>query len=95
VLETAELLRSHGLVVDTALVFLDREQGGKKNLAKCGVNAHCVTNIGSLVRVLKDAGRLSGELSQRLISFTNNVKSSMEGEEKCLFIFDFLNSVLF
>jgi len=95
VLETTELLRSHGLVVDTALVFLDREQGGKVNLARHGVNAHCVTNIDSLVKVLKNAGRLSEELSKKIISFTYSVKTSMEGIEKCLFIFNFLIAMLF
>ena len=49
VLETAALLRSQGLVVDSALVFLDRQQGGQQILAENGINVFCVTDIALLV----------------------------------------------
>jgi orotate phosphoribosyltransferase len=51
VLETASLLRSQGLVVDSALVFLDRQQGGQQILAENGIQAFCVTDIALLVGI--------------------------------------------
>ncbi len=82
VLETAILLRSHGLVVDTALVFLNRNQGGMENLAKHGIVAYCVTTIEDLVKSLREADRISDELSQKVISFTSSSKTSLNGSYK-------------
>lgn len=79
ILETANLLRGFGLVVDTALVFLDRSQGGLESLAHHGITAHCVTDIQTLVKSLSEAGRISEIQSLKVLDFTTNNKTPSLG----------------
>ena len=39
ILETVAALREEGLVVDLVVIFLDREQGGERNLRERGITA--------------------------------------------------------
>ena len=50
--ETVEALTSEGLKVHDAVVLLDREQGGKENLAATGVQLHSVISISQLLDCL-------------------------------------------
>lgn len=72
VLETATILRQHGLVVEEALVFLDREQGSKDNLMRHGITAHTVTNVTNILNYLKESGKICTEVCQKVTNFTNN-----------------------
>ncbi|XP_078734075.1 uridine 5'-monophosphate synthase isoform X2 [Lampetra fluviatilis] len=58
VLETADVLRQHGLQVRDALVLLDREQGGRETLAGAGITLHSVCTVSRLMQVLLDRGRV-------------------------------------
>ena len=69
VLETAKILRDHGLVVKDALVFLDREQGGKKNLELNGINVHTVTNVTTLLEVLRESKKINQEEYEKVTNF--------------------------
>lgn len=82
VLETATLLRQHGLVVDRAVVFLDREQGGQAILSEAGVKAECVTNISTLMTTLLKHGRINQSTVDQVAEFLNNnkVKAKTPGE---------------
>ncbi len=40
ILETAEVLRAEGLIVNCAIVLLDRQQGGYKNLQGQGIQLY-------------------------------------------------------
>ena len=83
VLETATLLRQHGLVVDRAVVFLDREQGGQAILSEAGVKAECVTNISTLMSTLLRHGRINQATVDQVAEFLHNnkVKATTPGEE--------------
>ena len=72
VLETAKLLRDHGMVVKDALVFLDREQGGKKNLEQNGINVHTVTNVTNLLDILKESSKITLDEYQKVKEFLQN-----------------------
>ena len=74
VLETAKLLRQHGLVVDLAIVFLNRDQGGQEVLEEAGIKMRCVTDISKLMSLLKDNGRVGQETVDRVTEYVKNNK---------------------
>lgn len=51
ILTVAQILRNHGLIVQDAVVFLDREQGGREYLASFGIQVHPVLTISHLLEV--------------------------------------------
>ncbi|MEM2110264.1 MAG: orotate phosphoribosyltransferase [Candidatus Bathyarchaeia archaeon] len=50
--KTASAIRAEGGAVSDAFVLLDREEGGKENLAKDGINLHCVLKISKAAKTL-------------------------------------------
>ncbi|MBX7066381.1 MAG: orotate phosphoribosyltransferase [Parachlamydiales bacterium] len=52
ILETIAPLAEEGLIVEDAVVLVDREQGGKKFLESKGLKVHAVCNISSIVAEL-------------------------------------------
>ena len=74
VLETAVLLRDHGLVVTDVVVFLDRQQGGRENLENNGIRVHAVTNVETMMAVLTSAGCVSQAESKTVLDFVRSVK---------------------
>jgi len=56
--KAAEALRAEGGVIRDAVVLLDREEGGKENLAKAEIRLHSLIKISEAVNVLFDLGAL-------------------------------------
>jgi len=54
----AEALRAEGGIVQDAVVLLDREEGGKENLAEAKIRLHSLVKISEAVDVLYDLGAL-------------------------------------
>jgi uridine monophosphate synthetase len=59
VLKAAAILEETGLVVNDVAVVIDRQQGGKENLAAKGYQLHALMSISELLKTLQDAGKLS------------------------------------
>jgi len=74
VLETAEAVRAANLKVDTAVVLLDREQGGKAMLAAQGITLHAVCTVTQVLDILTAEGRLSSEQAARVREFVGCVQ---------------------
>lgn len=68
-IESAERLRAAGLVVEDAIVLIDRQQGGAQKLADAGIHAHAVFTISEMLEVLVGAGRLSLEKQREILEW--------------------------
>ena len=68
-LQTVERLRAAGLVVEHAVVLIDREQGGVENLAAAGVTAHSVFTLSAMLDTLVAAGKLDAAKRDEVIAF--------------------------
>lgn len=69
ILSTVERFRAVGLVVEHAIVLIDREQGGNANLAAAGITGHSVLTITEVMEVLVAAGRLEEAKRQEVLAF--------------------------
>ena len=56
--QSIDVLRNAGLIVEHAAVLIDREQGGAANLARHGVQLHAAMTFSQLLEVLFHAGRI-------------------------------------
>jgi orotate phosphoribosyltransferase len=59
--QTAEAVRAEGGVVTDAIVFLDREEGGKQQLEKSGIKLHALLKISEMATALYEIGAIDQE----------------------------------
>ena len=59
--QTAEAVRAEGGVVTDAIVFLDREEGGKQQLEKSGIKLHALLKISEMANALHEIGAIDQE----------------------------------
>jgi len=57
-LESVDKLRAEGAVVKDALVLIDREEGGIRNLSKKGVNVHALLGISGAAEILFELDKI-------------------------------------
>jgi orotate phosphoribosyltransferase len=69
VLETADRLRSAGLIVKDALVIVDRQQGGRQALRKAGIKLTSLLTLPVILNYLMASGRISEEWFQRSLAY--------------------------
>lgn len=69
IIQTAERLRALGLVVEDAIVLIDREQGGVENLAAAGIRVHCAYKLSQVLGLLVGANKLSEEKRAEVLAF--------------------------
>ncbi len=70
IVSSVELFRAAGLVVEDAVVLLDRQQGGVENLAKAGIRVHSVLELGDVLDLLAKTGHIPAEILQTLSAST-------------------------
>ena len=66
IVSSAELFRAAGLIVEDAIVLLDRQQGGMENLQKAGIRVHSVLALGDVLDLLSETGHIPEEIRQSL-----------------------------
>ena len=59
--KAAETVRAEGGVVTDAVVFLDREEGGKQILEKSGINLHVLLKMSEIANALFELGAIDQE----------------------------------
>lgn len=67
--EAMQPLVDAGLKVKDFAVLVDREQGGKKNLAEKGLNLHTVMTITEILVNLRESGKISEEVCQSTLAY--------------------------
>lgn len=75
IIQSAETLRAAGLVIDDAVVLIDREQGGTEKLAAAGIRAHSVFRMRDILHTLQQAGTISAETANEVRSFLAESKA--------------------
>lgn len=68
-LEGVKPLMQDGAKVDTILVVIDREQGGKQNLEKLGFQLRTVTKLSELVESLADTRKISKDQAKIILNY--------------------------
>lgn len=86
VLETARALRKEGLIVTDAVIILDREQGGSKNLEVNGVKIRSLFTMSSLVDILVKNGKITEETFVKVKNYLKEIQAPIIGKNKELLI---------
>ena len=66
IIETTNDLRSEGLVVEDAIVVVNREQGGMGNLEKRGIQMHSLFTLSYLLEVLNSQGSVDDKTLKKV-----------------------------
>uniref|UniRef100_A0A8D0HML4 Uridine 5'-monophosphate synthase n=1 Tax=Sphenodon punctatus TaxID=8508 RepID=A0A8D0HML4_SPHPU len=69
ILETVEVLQKEGLKITDAIVFLDREQGGKANLEEHGIRLHSVCTLSKMLEILQQQKKVESEMVEKVKKF--------------------------
>ncbi|MDE3046408.1 MAG: orotate phosphoribosyltransferase [Verrucomicrobiota bacterium] len=72
VLETAQQLAEEGLIVEDAVVLVDREQGGRKILAEKTLQLHSVCTLSSMIHTLLEKKKIDEKTAADAIAFTQS-----------------------
>lgn len=72
-LAAVKILRDAGLVVTDIAVLLDREQGGREQLAKHGLTLHAIWTISALLAFYEAEKLIPTDLVQEINAYRNSV----------------------
>ena len=67
IVSSVDLFRAAGLVVEDAVVLLDRQQGGVENLREVGIRVHSVLELNEVLVLLATTGHIPAEIRQKLL----------------------------
>jgi len=74
-IEVIKPLQEIGLKVKDIIVLVDREQGGKEQLAAKGYKLHCVLKFSEMLKILKDKNKISQKIFQETLDFLQKTKA--------------------
>lgn len=71
---TVNELKSQGLIVNDALVVLDRMQGGYKNLKRRNVNVKSIFTLPGFLQIIADEGKISKEYVDSILNHISDTQ---------------------
>lgn len=77
VLETATDLRSEGLVIDDAIIVVNREQGGAENISNREIKMHSLFTLSYLLKTLEDAGKIEPAMVKSVSEYIAKSKGNI------------------
>lgn len=69
ILDTIAIFENEGLKVKDAILLVDREQGGKKQVEEKGYALHALYGLKSVVNVLEELGKITSEKKKEVFAF--------------------------
>lgn len=85
ILETAEFLAEHDIVVHDALVLIDREMGAQARLKARGINLISILKLDVMMKFYSSAGLIDPDDYQRYLDYakrTSQARSTLADEKK-------------
>lgn len=72
VIQTAARLEAEHLIVEDALVLLDRQQGGRERLRRAGINLTSILTLEAVLHYLGGSQKISGEWYHKSIEYLHS-----------------------
>lgn len=69
IIDTAIKLRALGLIIEDAIVLIDREHNAAEKLALAGIKMHSVVGLSDMLHILIESGQLTEDKLQEIIKF--------------------------
>ncbi|KAJ6634684.1 Uridine 5'-monophosphate synthase [Pseudolycoriella hygida] len=79
ILETVNDLRREGIVVTDAIVLVDREQGGAKNIEQNGIRMHSLFTLSQLLDILQEAGKIEESTVKAVAKYISTCQIKADG----------------
>jgi len=80
VLETTKDLRSEGLIVEDAIIVVNRQQGGFESLKQGGIKMHSLFTLNNLLDILKDAGKVEASMVKTVNDYLAKSQTTLTPE---------------
>jgi uridine monophosphate synthetase len=80
IIETTIDLQSEGLIIEDAIVVVNREQGGVENIAKRGIKMHSLFTLSYLLETLKNAGKIEEKMVKNVSEYIARSQSVLNKE---------------
>jgi uridine monophosphate synthetase len=77
-IEAVEALRLNGLITKDCLVLVDRQQGGKEELAKHGIQLHSVFTMSELLDIYIERGLINEETKKEVSEYQERVENYLK-----------------
>lgn len=82
IIEVVGDLKNEGLEVVEALIIMDREQGGRDNLNKVGINIQSLFTLTEMMEYLLEAEKINKQTYDSVINYLKTNKASVKTIEK-------------
>lgn len=79
ILETAKDLRKEGIIVTDAIVMVDREQGGSRNIEENGIRMHSLFTLSQLLNILLEAGKTQESTVKSVAKYISTCQIKSDG----------------